>query len=152
MIDVRGEPALLLLSGVPATGKSTFGRWLERNCNVAHIDLENGGLGRFALAPAWHPICRLPPPPDVTPFVSALRGLGRPVALDWGFPPVWLPLVMALHEAGIAAWWFDGDRVAARRVFMERDTVPVAALDRQVREIGKHQLVPPTTVDSWPTI
>lgn len=129
---------LVLLSGIPATGKSTFGRWLEENYGFAHIDLESSGLDRFGLSPTWQRICRLPPP-DVTPFISALQALACPVALDWGFPPPWLPLVEALHHAGVTAWWFDGDRAAARTAFIHRGTVPVSALEQQMRGIEANQ-------------
>lgn len=129
---------LLLLSGIPATGKSSFGRWLEQEQGFVHLDYENGGLDRFGLTPAWRAICQIPPP-DVTAFVSALTALQRPVAFDWGFPLPFLPLVEALHNAGIIAWWFDGDRAAARAAFVRRATVPVAALDIQMSAIGASQ-------------
>jgi hypothetical protein len=130
--------ALMLLSGVPATGKSSLGRWLEAHHGFAHIDVENGGLNRFGLSPAWRQMYRSRPP-DVTAFVEGLRKLGRPVALDWGFPVQRLPIVRALHEAGVTAWWFDGDRAAARLAFLQRGTVSVEALDRQMRGIEVHQ-------------
>jgi hypothetical protein len=135
---LRAEPALILLSGVPATGKSTFGRWLECERGFDHVDVENGGFDRLGLSLAWSAVCQLPPP-QVSPFIAALRGLRRPIALDWGFPPPWLPLVRALHDAGVTAWWFDGDRQAARAVFIRRATVQVEALDLQMRHIEAYQ-------------
>ena len=130
----------ILVSGVPGTGKSTFGRWLELNRRFAHIDLENDGLDRFGLRPTWDLIARLPPV-DVQPFLATMHGLERPVVLDWGFPPLWLPLVQTLHAAGVTAWWFDGARAAARAAFIKRGTVSVAALDRQMHEIEQHEAV-----------
>jgi len=121
-------PTLVLLSGVPGTGKSTFGRWAEREHGVVHIDVEQGGFDRFGLISAWRAICLLPPP-DVMSFVRELQRLGQPVLVDWGFPPAVLPLVRALHDAGLRAWWFDGDRAAARNAFIHRDTVSLRALD-----------------------
>lgn len=50
-------------------------------------------------------------------------------------PPAFLPLVQALHAAGVTAWWFDGDREAARRQFIARGTVSVGALDNQMASI-----------------
>jgi hypothetical protein len=132
---------LALISGVPASGKSTFGRWLEQRHGFAHLDLENRGLDRFGLGLAWQRILRLPPD-DVEPFVSALRQLDRPAVLDWGFPPSWLPLVRALHDAGVTAWWFDGDRAAARDTFIQRGTVTIDALDQQMALI----------VQRWPEL
>jgi hypothetical protein len=138
MSEAPTEPALILLSGIPATGKSTFGRWLASDRGFAHVDVENGGLGPVGLASAWGAVCQLPPP-DVRPFITAVRALRRPVALDWGFPPACLPIVRALHDQGLTAWWFDGDRQAARAAFVRRATVPVDALDRQMGFIEADQ-------------
>ncbi len=67
--------------------------------------------------------------------MAALHALHRPVALDWGYPPSSLPFVEALCSAGVDAWWFDGDRAVARRHFIDRGTVTVDALDRQMTNI-----------------
>jgi hypothetical protein len=48
-------------------------------------------------------------------------------------------LVRALHDAGLRAWWFDGDRAAARKAFIHRCTVPLDALDIQTPAIERHQ-------------
>jgi shikimate kinase len=32
---------ILFLAGVPATGKSSYGRWLEENHGFIHVDVEN---------------------------------------------------------------------------------------------------------------
>lgn len=83
MKDHRADLSLLL-SGVPSTGKSTFGRWLEQEQGYLHIDLENGGLNRVGLGQSWEAIAKLPPP-SIEAFLTELRSLGKPVALDWGF-------------------------------------------------------------------
>lgn len=31
----------IFLAGVPATGKTYFGNWLEKNHNYVHLDIEN---------------------------------------------------------------------------------------------------------------
>ena len=130
---------IVLISGVPATGKSSFGSWLQDNRGFVHVDIESEArgfkpLGLLELDALWQGIAHLPPPP-VDPFVDALRGLEAPVVLDWGFDPRFLPLVERLHVAGISAWWFDGDRAAARRRFIARNTVSVDALDIQMPKI-----------------
>lgn len=131
----EGVTGLVLLSGVPAAGKSTYGRWLAQAKDVLHVDIENGDLERHGLAGAWAmSTSSVTGSPE--PLVRAMRGLDRPVALDWGYPLVWLPFVMALHSAGVAAWWFDGDRAAARLRFIQRGTVPVQALDVQMQQIA----------------
>jgi hypothetical protein len=123
-----------MISGVPATGKSTYGRWLQRHHGFVHVDIENGGFDRVGLADEWADVCHLPPPP-VDDLLAGLRTLGAPVALEWGFPPECLPIVKAMNEAGISAWWFDGNRDMARAKFMARATVSVEALDAQMAKI-----------------
>lgn len=123
----------VLISGIPATGKSTYGRWLEDARGFLHIDVENGGLDRLPLRVAWTDVLRQPS--GNLRLQEALAAVGRGVVLDWGYPPGWLPAVRALHESGVTAWWFDGDREAARRSFLKRGNVSVEALDVQMARI-----------------
>lgn len=126
---------LVLLSGIPATGKSTYGRWLSGTKGALHLDLENGDLERHGLAQAWS-ASATSPSESPEPFVRALRRLDRDGALDWGYAPPWLPFVTALHDSGVSAWLFDGDRAAARQAFIRRGTVSVEALDVQMQQIA----------------
>ncbi len=120
---------LILLSGVPATGKSTFGRYLHREYGFAHYDLECHPRG-------W-------PHPDLMAtwaaprqFVAQLKQLHKRVSLEWGFPVHHLPKVNALRAAGVRLIWFDGDRGQARSVFQERGRLDLAAFDRQVAAVA----------------
>ncbi len=130
---------MALVSGIPATGKSEYGRWLQRERGFIHLDLENGGMNGPRLRPAWQECVGSGSPSGL---VQAMQELGGAVLLDWGFPPQFLRLVRSLNDAGVAAWWFDGDREAARANFIRRATVPVEALDAQMKEISK----------AWPEI
>src|SRR5205823_4467699 len=96
---------LVVVSGIPATGKSAYASWLREEHGFVHVDIENGGFDPLGLAGAWAAIARLPPPP-LDPLIEGLRALAAPVVLDWGFPPERLPLVKAMHVSGITAWWF----------------------------------------------
>ena len=69
--------------------------------------------------------------------IATLRGLGCPVIFEMGYPPMCLPIVAALHRAGLTAWWFDGDRAAARCRFIRRNTVSLEALDIQMARIAE---------------
>ncbi|TMC49240.1 MAG: hypothetical protein E6J14_09245 [Chloroflexi bacterium] len=127
----------IVISGVPGTGKSTFAGWLQRERGFTHVDADHGGLNRPELR-KWLPDCQAPSA-DVEPFCDALRALGERVVLDWGFPVVCLPVIRAIHAAGVTAWWFDGDRAAARKAFIERRTASVNDLDRQMAAIARHE-------------
>jgi hypothetical protein len=124
------EKSLILLSGVPATGKSNFGRYLAREHGFAHYDLESfpRGWPYPELKAAW----------EASPqaFVKRVRQIHRRVALDWGFPVHCLPVVKELQTQGVRLIWFDGDRSQARAVFQERGGLPLSDFDAQVADIA----------------
>ena len=124
---------LLLLSGIPAAGKSHFGRWLEEAHGYVHLDVEKEGcLARNHLLDAWNRCFALP---DVGPFVKALYRLGDRVVVNWGFPPRCLSVVQRFKAAGLVPWWFDADHDAARRAFVIRNDVPLQAFEIQMADI-----------------
>jgi hypothetical protein len=125
--------ALLLIAGIPATGKSHFGQWLSREHGYVHVDVEKAcRLEILGLRATWDACFQSG---DASPFVADLRALGSPVAVDWGFPPDLLHIVRALKREGVGVWWFDGDRARAREEFVKRGTVPVANFDAQMPRI-----------------
>ena len=125
----------LLISGIPASGKSTFCRWLEEKKGFLHLDVEKPGvLDRHGLATAWGAL--FDASTSAAPFfVQALDGLKRPAVIDWGFPPECLNTVRKLSEAGVMLWWFAADWDIARRKFQLRRYPHVQAFDIQIRKI-----------------
>jgi hypothetical protein len=76
-----------LISGIPASGKSTFCRWLEEKKGFLHLDVEEAGvLDRYGLATAWNAL--FDAGATAAPFVQALEKFKHPVAIDWGFPKI----------------------------------------------------------------
>ena len=124
-----------LISGIPASGKSTFCKWLEEKKGFLHLDVEEAGvLDRYGLATAWNTLF------DVTgtaaPFIEVLDTFNRPVVIDWGFPPEHLNAVRKLFDGGVMLWWFAADWAVARRKFIARGNKgPVAVFDIQLRKI-----------------
>jgi hypothetical protein len=123
-----------LVSGIPASGKSTFCKWLEEKKRFLHLDVERTGvLERHGLARAWNTLFGAGAP--AAPFLAALEKFRRPVAIDWGFPPEHLDAVRKLFAGGGMLWWFAADWAVARRKFKERGTFPVQLFDIQMRNI-----------------
>jgi hypothetical protein len=126
----------LLISGIPASGKSTFCKWLEEKKGFLHLDVEEDGvLDRHGLAIAWDVL--FDARASVTPFIEALDKFKRPVIIDWGFPPEHLNIVRKLFDGGVMLWWFAADWAVARRKFVERgtDKGPIEVFDTQIRKI-----------------
>jgi hypothetical protein len=123
-----------LISGIPASGKSTFCRWLEENKGFLHLDVEkNGVLDQHGLATAWDTL--FDTSATAAPFIEALDKFKRPVVIDWGFPPEHLNTVRKLFDAGVMLWWFAADWAVARRKFKERGTISMGHFDIQIRKI-----------------
>jgi hypothetical protein len=123
---------LIFVAGVPAAGKSHFGRWLESNCGFIHIDPEeNDQLDALAIHQLWDDcfVSR-----SCLPFAEALRQLGRPAVFNWGFPPPCLPVAQALKAAGFESWWLQADYASARAEF-GRLGRSIAAFNAQVAAI-----------------
>jgi hypothetical protein len=104
------KQTIILLSGTPATGKTSFGKYLARERDFAHYDLEKeNGWPRPQLKREWQT--------SRSGFVKALREQHARVVLDWGFPPECYQWVKELRGCGVMLVWFEGDIEAARRAF-----------------------------------
>jgi hypothetical protein len=124
-----------LISGIPASEKSTFCRWLEEKKGFLHLNVEEDGvLNRHGLAAEW--LALFGASASAAPFTDSLDRAGRPVVIDWGFPPECLNTVRKLSEGGVMLWWFAADWAVARRKFIERGGKgPVEGFDIQIRKI-----------------
>ena len=122
---------IILLAGVPASGKSTFGRHLSRAHDFAHYDLECYPRG-------WpHPELKSFWDTSLAVFISQIKQYHPRVALDWGFPVHCLPVVRELQHQRVRLLWFQADVSQARKVFVERGGIALSNFDKQVADIGK---------------
>jgi hypothetical protein len=131
MDELIPNQIIIMLSGIPATGKSAFGRYLARDHGFAHYDLEFYPRG-------WpHPELKQAWDADRQTFVAQLRQRHDRVALDWGFPVSCLSWIRELQYCSVQLIWFDGDSARAREAFLQRGGIDVANFDRQVAEIQR---------------
>jgi hypothetical protein len=124
------KQVVILLSGIPAAGKSTFARHLAREHGFAHYDLECYPRG-------WpHPELKGMWDADRSTFLSHVRQFQERVVLDWGFPVSCVSWVEELRECGAKLVWFDGDIARAREIFVQRGGI-AATFEKQVADIHR---------------
>ena len=108
------KETIILLSGIPATRKSSFGRYLAREHGFAHYDIEG-------YPKSWpHPELYKTFLNDRRAFVKRLREQHDRTVLDWGFPVRCLSWVDELRTCGVRLIWFSGDVAHAREEFKKR--------------------------------
>src|SRR5690242_21621568 len=125
--------ALLLLTGIPGTGKTTVAEYLVAHHGFTHFDRETFGEWPKYLQVLW--IRALPL------FVWLVRLRHRKVVISWGFLPLMDNYeIRQLTQLGFAMIWFDGVREVARREFLKRDTATEEEFDAQVQRIERLHL------------
>src|SRR5579862_5963111 len=136
------ERSLLLITGIPGTGKTTYGEEFAKEFDFLHCDLEDQqSLNNFAVNP--------------TEFIRDLLSENKNVVVTWGFGPDDEPsisLVQQLRMVGFEWIWFDGNRPAALREFQKRGTVEEIAFYVQMYRIEKSRIVErlnPTVINSF---
>ena len=132
------ERDLLLITGIPGTGKTTYGDKFAKEFGFVHRDLEDEQtMNRFNAYPAQ--------------FIGELLNEKKSVVVTWGFGPDCersVFLVQQLRDAGFKWIWFDGNRSAALREFQKRATVQEIDLYVQMYRIEKSRIGRPTKTNS----
>lgn len=130
----------IFVAGIPATGKSWLGNWLEDRQGYVHIDAERDGGARFDRINSragWEHLVQVG---HADLFMAAVARSQRPVVLNWGFPTQRLYVVSALKAAGIRPFWLGADREHARAAFIDRGGIDVQFFDRQMDDIDREWL------------
>ena len=122
---------ILLLSGIPGSGKSSFARWLAKNKDYLHLDFDRGDLEKHGLHGPFDKFASS----GSDQFIVELLKAHPPVCLDWGFPPRCLWIVRRLADAGVNVWWFDAEPEVAKKHFLSRGDVHETAFDEQIANI-----------------
>lgn len=123
------KDCLLLLSGIPATGKSSFGQYLSYKYSFAHYDLECYPRG-------WpHPEFKRLWDTCLETFIEQLKQQHQRIVLDWGFPVDCINIVQELQARGIELIWFDGDQDRAREAYQRRGRHDLAPFEKQLTDL-----------------
>ena len=129
----RMATPLLLIAGIPASGKTHFSEWLESEKGFLYIDVDKDPSMRSADMEAEWQYCLQSK--DASRFASALRQRPQPIVLEWGFPLHHISTIEALKREGFSIWWFNADHVRAKRAFTKRGTVSLRAFEIQMQAI-----------------
>ena len=121
---------LILLTGIPGTGKTYYGNAFEHRFGFTHYNLEDAGtLSRLSSNPSK--------------FIEQILQEQRDIVVTWGFFPdgQQTEVVKQFKSNGFKLVWFDGNRSAALRAFNERGTVPEELFDAQIQRIDESKVV-----------
>lgn len=126
----------IFLAGVPTTGKTYFGNWLEENRNYLHIDVEkNQSVHRHNLqnevSNFWNG--------NYSPLFNRLRDSGKPIVFDYGFPPQHLSTIVRFLNYGLKPVWFTATKEIAREKFLERGVIDIKYFDIQMNRIENYK-------------
>lgn len=115
----------ILLTGLPATGKTYLGRYLSDHKGYKHFNVEDPAHGQDYIKPLYKFIA----PP------------GEDKVVTWGFYPGQAdPHIHHLHSEGYRMFWLDGPRPLIRKHFKRRGTASVEELDAQLGRIDAMDL------------
>jgi hypothetical protein len=121
---------VILIAGIPASGKTSFGDYLRDAKHFLHVDLE--APDEFFISVLDESV-RVG---QVQVFLDVLKQNATNVVLTWGFHPGDFNIIQVLKSAEVELWWFDADEDAAREQFLARGTAPFASFLAQLSRIN----------------
>ena len=114
---------LILITGIPGTGKTFMGNYFQEHLGFLHIDMEEKPQ-RFSRSTN-----------------KFLASTDEDLVVTWGFSPVDLSAVQRVQRLGFFTTWFDGNRDAALRSFNRRGTVEERMFHIKLNNIEVCQIV-----------
>jgi len=115
------ERKLILIAGIPGTGKTTTGNFLAEKYGYIHIDMEED-----------YRTSKILENPEI--FINKLFSGNSNIVVTWGFSPdqETIDVVNKLMEYGFGIFWFTGDRQIARGQTVKRGDYDEKVLQTQM--------------------
>jgi len=129
----------IFIAGVPVTGKTYFGDWLEKHHNYLHLDFEmDDSIRKHNLQKEHKRIQN----DGFDPLFQVLEKTGKSIVFNWGFIPQNLPIIQQILKYGLNPVWLTASKKIAREKFIERGGIDVKYFDLQMQRIEEmqHQL------------
>ncbi len=121
---------LILLTGIPATGKTSVGEHLAAEHGFRHLDFEDT---RTRMVFWQFGAC------GFRKQLGALRQRRWDTVATWRpVPDLQLDALRLMRSHGFECVWFDGNRDAAHRVFMHRGSVSEQDWANQMQRIDAY--------------
>lgn len=101
--------SLILLTGIPGTGKTTIADYLKDNYGFEHVNIET----------LWNNHTF---PQDFVQFQNYIDSIPKEkTVITWGFPTWLVKNVEYIVQQGFKHVWLEGDRNVSFKYFMERE-------------------------------
>lgn len=133
---------LILITGIPGTGKTYIGDFFANKRGYIHYDLEHRDtLSDLSSDPNF--------------FIKKLLKNKRDIVITWGFVPdnpQQIAIVNHLKSIGFKLIWFDGNRPAALKAFNKRGTVAEKLFHLQMSRIENSKVtekISPIIIDTF---
>jgi shikimate kinase len=121
----------LFITGIPGTGKTTIGDYLQDKYGFYHLNLEDEKGNTQTLADIEN---------NIQSLLAECKQKDHNLVVTWGFGPNipdHIELVNKILKRGAKMIWLDGNRQAAEKSFLNRGTVSKELLDLQMERINK---------------
>jgi hypothetical protein len=125
---------IILVAGMPAAGKTSFGDYLRDKKDFLHVDIEEFEGSYFHAV--WVAALKLK---DMSLFLNTLKERNPNAILSWGFHLDDLQIAADLKKAGVRLWWFDADEARARERFLARGGCAIEVFEAQVKRIRNNR-------------
>ncbi|MBI4100412.1 hypothetical protein HY439_01595 [Candidatus Microgenomates bacterium] len=128
---------IILLTGVPGTGKTRIGNHLKDTHDFYHIDLEDPGINSSPEFIQFHQTSLNP-----DQLMQEINIHGKDAVITWGFYPIAHDfLLLRLQHLGAKMFWLDGDRNLAKEAWRNRTArIPDELFDKQIERINNHNI------------
>lgn len=120
---------ILFISGIPATGKTTLGNYLQENFNFTHLDLTD--LEKSLIEPDEIR--------ELQNKLDTYQEGEKNVVITWGFGPQiqsHKEIVKLILDRGAKMIWLDGNHAAARDSFLKRGGMPEDSFNQQMDQVN----------------
>jgi shikimate kinase len=131
---------IILLTGIPASGKSAFGKYLQDKYGYTYILLEANEWADKELQSLWNNVFKAKREYNsVEKFVCYLHDNYENVALDWRFSVEQMRIAELLKRQWCEVVWLSCSTNFARKRFIKKNKNSATYFDTQIKNIEENK-------------